>query len=121
MARIHEKRSMEHKKSSTPDGLQFADSAQRESSAARLLRYGRDEIAQRKTRQTNSPTPEDVRAIRVRVQAAHALGNVTAAQSVCAEACGTSLRTWIQWEAGTRRMHRDFWDLAQSKLGSPDD
>jgi hypothetical protein len=50
-----------------------------------------------------------------------ALGNVTAAQNVCADACGTSLRTWIQWEAGTRRMHRDFWDLAQSKLGSSDD
>ena len=63
-----------------------------------------------------SPTPEDIRQLRFRVQLERAVNSITAAQKICAAACGTSLRTWTQWEAGDRWMHPSFWERARNSL-----
>jgi hypothetical protein len=97
----------------TPD-LHLSDPVFQRGSA-RTHRNCRDDTPPGKTARANFPSPAAVRAIRARVQAADALGNVTAAQLLCAEACGTTLRTWIEWEEGTRPMNPDLWDLTQSK------
>ena len=36
--------------------------------------------------------------------------------SAAAELVHTSQRSWLQWEAGDRKMHPAFWELAQLKL-----
>lgn len=52
------------------------------------------------------PNPADVRAARL------AAGLM---QAAAAAAVHTSCRSWQQWEAGDRRMHRAFWELFQLK------
>ncbi|MYZ52448.1 hypothetical protein [Malikia spinosa] len=61
--------------------------------------------------QFDSPTPDQVVALRARVQAALASG-ITAGQDWCAGAVCTSRRSWQQWERGERAMHAGFFKLA---------
>lgn len=60
------------------------------------------------------PEPEEVKALRERVQARESIG-ITAAQDWCAEQLHTSRRSWQQWETGARKMHPAFWELARIK------
>ena len=66
-----------------------------------------------------TPTPQQVKEIRLAVQASTKSG-ITAAQDWCAAALHTSRRSWQQWEAkeGTsshRNMHPAFWELLKIK------
>lgn len=61
-----------------------------------------------------NPRPEQVVKLRERVQKKHGL-NITAAQDFCAALVHTKRRPWQQWEAGDRRMHPAFWELAVIK------
>jgi len=68
----------------------------------------------------NSPTPEQIKTARVKIQADLGLG-ITAAQKYCAELIYKGLRTWQQWESseGTkdhRKMDRAFWELFVIKV-----
>jgi DNA-binding transcriptional regulator YiaG len=53
-----------------------------------------------------TPTPDAIRAWR------RATGLSAAAAGALVHSTG---RVWQQWEAGERRMHPAFWDLAQRK------
>lgn len=63
----------------------------------------------------SSPTPVQVKEVRVTVQESLSLG-ITAAQDWCAEALHTSRRAFQQWESGDRRMHPAFWELLKIKV-----
>jgi len=70
----------------------------------------------RRDNRAANPCPDQVRALRERVQAALGL-DITRAQDQCAEALHTSRRAWQQWERGDRRMHPAFWELVRIKVG----
>jgi DNA-binding transcriptional regulator YiaG len=63
------------------------------------------------------PDPADVVKLREEIQLRFGLG-ITAAQDHCAELLHTSRRAWQQWEAGDRKMHPGFWELANIKIES---
>lgn len=60
------------------------------------------------------PNYRDVKSLRETVQDIQGL-SITEAQDVCADLVHTSRRSWQQWEAGERRMHPAFWELARLK------
>lgn len=62
-----------------------------------------------------TPDPEEVIALRKKVQETLSLG-ITAAQKKCAEMLHTGLRSWQNWERGERKMHPAFWELALIKI-----
>jgi hypothetical protein len=64
-----------------------------------------------------NPDPTDVVELREGIQSRLGLG-ITAAQDHCAGLLYTSRRAWQQWEAGDRKMHPAFWELANIKSES---
>jgi hypothetical protein len=65
-----------------------------------------------------NPDQKQIIELRKSVQAKKNIG-ITAARDLCAKMLHTSRRAWQQWEAGDRKMHPAFWELASIKLKGP--
>jgi len=65
----------------------------------------------------DSPNPDQVKALRARVQERDGVG-VAKAQELCAAMVHTNPRSWRKWEQGERKMHPAFWELANIKMES---
>lgn len=62
-----------------------------------------------------SPSPEQVKALRAKVQERDQVG-ASEAQNRCALLVHTNPRSWRKWEQGERKMHPAFWELARIKM-----
>lgn len=64
---------------------------------------------------THPPLAHEVKSLRRHVETAMKI-STTAAQSICAGATYSHLRTWQRWEEGERNMPVSAWELALIKL-----
>ena len=60
------------------------------------------------TNKVTNPTPEEVKAARLRL-------GYTQAQAAAVIYCG--YRAWAEWESGNRKMHPGLWELFNIKTG----